>query len=401
MNYGRVNSGSERLDAKLQQKTFTPDRFPFDKHATTYGIDGFSEVIINAPENFSAENIKQGVSIAGVTGTFEGTTTPSTLGTADIKPTAFPTTKNASDDGVDGYSTVTVQAPDNLTAENIKSGVSIAGVTGTYEGSGGGSGQLDDRAKFWMRTIQNGGRRYDAKGNFIPLVMLKEYWPDILQGNEYTDAYNPKASLVMSKYCLAEVELESVELPEGRGTNGTTHIPGCAFYRAGQNRYVNGAYHLMTVTGGASEIYTFGYEAFGYANLNDVPNINYYNNKMPENAFRHANLVTCNVPEGITGLTAGCLESILVKNKKVTLPSTLTTISGYYALTGDYSNHLNIIMKSTTPPTMDNSSGINYIDSITVPAGTLEAYQTATNWSKFADKMVEATAEAGTTEGGA
>ena len=317
--------------------------------------------------------------------------------TKEVKATSFPTV--VSPDSGYALSQATVTAPDNLTAENIKSGVSIAGVTGTYEG--GGSGQLDDRAKFWMRTIQNGGRRYDAEGHFIPLVMLKEYWPDILQGNEYTDAYNPKASLVMSKYCLANVELESVELPEGRGTDGTTHIPECAFYKAGQNRYVNGTYHLMTVTGGASEIYTFGREAFGYANLNDVPNINYYNNKIPENAFRHANLVTCNVPEGITGLTAGCLESILVKNKKVTLPSTLTTISGYYALSGDYSNHLNIIMKSTTPPTMDNSSSINYIDSITVPAGTLEAYRTATNWSAFADIMVEATVDAGTTEGGA
>ena len=57
-----------------------------------------------------------------------------------------------------------------------------------------------------------------------------------------------------------------------------------------------------------------------------------------------------------------------------------------------------MIIKATTPPNMTSSSGIDKLDTITVPAGTLEAYQTATNWSKFADKMVEATE---TTEAGA
>ena len=60
----------------------------------------------------------------------------------------------------------------------------------------------------------------------------------------------------------------------------------------------------------------------------------------------------------------------------------------------NYCNNLvNIILLPTTPPTL-GSSVFNSISSsavITVPKGSLNAYQTATNWSTYADKMVEAT----------
>lgn len=59
-----------------------------------------------------------------------------------VTPTTSSQTITASG-GVDGYSPITVSAVDNtidsnITAGNIKSGVNILGITGTYEGSGGG-----------------------------------------------------------------------------------------------------------------------------------------------------------------------------------------------------------------------------------------------------------------------
>ena len=400
MYYGRTNStvgGGSTPQMQTQAKEVKATSFP----TQVIPDEGYylTSVKVNAPDNLAAANIKKDVTIAGVTGTFEGTTTPPSLGTADIKPTAFPTVKNASDDGVDGYSTVTVQAPDNLTAENIKSGVSIAGVTGTYEGSGGG--QLDDRTKFWMRGIQNGGRRYDAEKHWIPFVMLKEYWPEKLQPSEYTSEYATDPMLAMSDYCCASYELESVELPEGKGRDGITGIPSYAFAYAGQYRTINGKKEYMTMTGGASEVYAFGEHCFEHANLNDMPNVKYVYNSIRNYMFYFTTFRTCNVPEGITRIDSNGLNSVQPDDKKVTLPTTLTEISGYGAISGSYTTNITIVLKSTTPPTLSNSSGIvkNYVDQIIVPAGTLGAYQTATNWSGLADIMVEATTE--TTEGGA
>ena len=55
--------------------------------------------------------------------------------------TPRPTSQSVTaDSGYDGLGTVTVNGDANLVAGNIKKDVSIFGVTGTYEGSGGGGG---------------------------------------------------------------------------------------------------------------------------------------------------------------------------------------------------------------------------------------------------------------------
>ena len=378
MNYGRVNSGSERTGVKLQQKTFTPDRFPFDKHAITYDLDGFSEIIINAPDNFLAENIKQGVNIAGVTGTFEGTTTPSTLGTADIKPTAFPTTKNASDDGVDGYSTVTVQAPDNLVAGNIKSGVSIAGVTGTYEGSGGS----DPEAEFFKALIRD---------------------------NTTSNPANAPAGLIKSGYITSwphsvyvgpdGIDLSNVNTPQGIGTVTIPYLyqyysggNGGSSYEAGGpikfgNEHIDMEHsYLMDLPEGEWKLYVSSFSGCKFVNDIVLKEANVTTGVINGSAFSEIAKFALNDLYTYTSLT-------------LTLPANITAIQGYAGVSGNSSAKLNLIMLATTPPTVESSYTIQNLKSITVPAGSLEAYQTATNWSKFADIMVEATTV--TTEGGA
>lgn len=75
---------------------------------------------------------------------------------------------------------------------------------------------------------------------------------------------------------------------------------------------------------------------------------------------------------------------------ELTIPSTVTAVASE-AFAG--SSILDFYFLPTTPPTLsntnafsDNAWGTQY--KIHVPAESLEAYQTATNWSTFADRMV-------------
>jgi len=102
------------------------------------------------------------------------------------------------------------------------------------------------------------------------------------------------------------------------------------------------------------------------------------------------------VSEGVETITKGTFYGISQYKASVpislTLPSTLTTVeSDYGTISGVYDNYLNVIMLGETPPTLNSSSALTYINSITVPKGCLEAYQSATNWSAHADIIVEAT----------
>jgi hypothetical protein len=63
--------------------------------------------------------------------------TPSLQAKTNITPTTSSQTITA-DSGYDGLSSIQINGDTNLVAGNIKNGVSIFNVTGTYEGSGGG-----------------------------------------------------------------------------------------------------------------------------------------------------------------------------------------------------------------------------------------------------------------------
>lgn len=104
-----------------------------------------AKVTVNAvtnavDSNIKAENIREGISILGVVGNFEGAKKP-VLQEKIINPTTSPQTVIA-DSGYDGLSSVSVSAvtneiDENIKAENIKDGVTILGVTGTMQSTGG------------------------------------------------------------------------------------------------------------------------------------------------------------------------------------------------------------------------------------------------------------------------
>lgn len=136
----------------LQEKTVTPSTSAQSITADN-GYDGLSKVTVNAMPTATQATPIITVSSAGVitssstqsAGYVAAGTKSATkqLTTQDAK-TVTPTTSNQTAVASGRYTTgaVTVKGDANLVAGNIKSGISIFGVTGTYAGSGGGGYNL-------------------------------------------------------------------------------------------------------------------------------------------------------------------------------------------------------------------------------------------------------------------
>ena len=136
---GAVNLQSKQVEPTLSENIVEPDS----------EFLGLSSVVVGAvtsdiDNNIVAENIKAGVSILGVEGTYEGSGgsggTEPVLQNKEIEPITEQQIISA-DSGYDGLDTVTIKAvtsdiDKNIVADNIKSGVTILGVEGTYEASG-------------------------------------------------------------------------------------------------------------------------------------------------------------------------------------------------------------------------------------------------------------------------
>ena len=92
--------------------------------------------------NATAEDVLEGktfTSTAGIKVTGTAKASVPTLQAKTVTPSSAEQTVTP-DSSYDGLSSVTVEGDTNLVAENIKRGVSIFGVVGSFEGSGGGGG---------------------------------------------------------------------------------------------------------------------------------------------------------------------------------------------------------------------------------------------------------------------
>lgn len=131
-------------------------------------------------------------------------------------------------------------------------------------------------------------------------------------------------------------------------------------------------------------------------------------------AFSEASLLSVKLPNALKIISSGVfrscilLESVQIPNgvetiesmafygcgklTSITIPSSVTKIDGYALQIGNSANKATITFLGTTPPTINSSTfEKNRIEKIIVPKGSLDAYKSATNWSKYADIMEEAT----------
>ena len=163
---------------RLQQKTATPGTAS-QTVTPDSGYDGLSQVTVSGDTNLTASNIKKGVSIFGVSGSYDPQ--PSAQ-SRTVTPTYFPYTVEPQS-GYEYLTSAVVNAPANLTAGNIRKGVSIAGVTGTYEGASA-------MPTISTRVASCAGMHFD-NGNAFPVILVgsNDYPTTASDGNTYTDAF--------------------------------------------------------------------------------------------------------------------------------------------------------------------------------------------------------------------
>ena len=159
--------------------------------------------------NLTAANIKKGVTILGVTGTSNEGINPS--GNINITGTSAVDVTN--------YATATVSDSD-LVASNIKSGVNILGITGTHVG--GISGVSYEAGPY-------GGKDLGINGTYLPTDTTGMYISNYKKGLTITDGSNVDLNLVNGT--INATNLNAANIAKGvtiLGKTGTydSSIPG-------------------------------------------------------------------------------------------------------------------------------------------------------------------------------
>lgn len=179
-----MSGGKAGKPPVYQARTIQPTAFPTTVTPQT-GYDALSSVQVNAPANLLAQNIRKDVNIAGVVGTYEAVAPEIKLqqktAWLDGGPLAV-----TPDDGYDGLSQVSVGWDGKCSPENIRSGVTMFGVTGTFTGT--------------RDTLFNGIMSWDFSNDNPTYPMIRSTRTFGLESNEMNPGGQPWALMGNSAF---------------------------------------------------------------------------------------------------------------------------------------------------------------------------------------------------------
>lgn len=245
--------------------------------------------------------------------------------------------------GYDGISSVMVVAPDNLSAANIRKGVNIAGVTGTYEGSGGSNEQF---IRLCQRTITE--VTADDLAGATSLGIYCFYYCTELASVVISDTVTSLGPNCFYK-CTS---LASIEIPNSVTVIGNSCFQHCSSLAS------------IVIPDGVTVL-----NSYTFANCSSLTSVEIPNSvkTLGSSCFYYSDtLASIVIPDSVTTIENNCFYQCKKLASATMLPTAPPTL-GSHAFTGASSDLV-----------------------ITVPKGCLDAYKAATNWSEYADKMVEA-----------
>lgn len=164
-----------------------------------------TKVILPKPENLISENIKKNIDIGGVSGSYIGdgyTHTENALAFTNGETQLIPDTDRL-------FDKVIIKQPDNLIGENIRKGIIIAGIEGTY-------------------TLEGLPTLYSPTG--ITNLQYSDVTTRPLYGGGSNGAYlyvsNPSTNGAFVKQCQLFIEqTDTITNEDGTTTTVTTNIP--------------------------------------------------------------------------------------------------------------------------------------------------------------------------------
>ena len=121
--------------------------------------------------------------------------------------------------------------------------------------------------------------------------------------------------------------------------------------------------------------------AFGSKTFGNFTELRYFTNvkSIAASVFLSARSGKLVIPEHITGFGSSCFR--FTSCSLLDLPSGIAAIPNYTM------NVSMLIVRAVTPPTLNNYSNFNSATNIYVPDGSVDAYKTASSWTRFASKI--------------